>query len=230
MAEAKRVTGERKAPKLPALGPQDYKPALWNAVKKGGWTLEEAAHYAHEQIPTGEPIDVRKSDAVSQLYAWLLKEYHGEKQPDQPRLCNLPGHDDPPLFSPGDIMRYLWERHRHVSLRVWALYDTADKGEADASLAIGISRGNYERAADVIWGRYENATIAEVVNFLSTLPNALRKKDGLPYFHPMSRQYLGKILQGRSKRKPGRPKSGETCSIAGNEQHLVELIKKELGY
>lgn len=228
MAEAKRVRGERKAPKLPNLEPQDFKPALWDAVKKGGWTLEEAAYYAHGKIPTGAPLDPQVGDEVNQLYAWLRKEYYRPKKPDEPRLYNLPEHEDPPLFSPGDILRFLWEQHRHVSLKVWALYDAADKGYVDAALHSDISKENYKIAAGIVWERFPMATKKEVVNFLVTLPAAIHQKNGLPYFLNIAPSYLSNLLKDPNKRHPGRPQNIDTGLIAGNEQNLIELIRKEL--
>ncbi|MEM9400820.1 MAG: hypothetical protein AAF984_11495, partial [Verrucomicrobiota bacterium] len=117
MVKAKRVKGSRDAPTLPPLSEEDFQPALWAGAKKATWALEEAAYYANEKSPDGQ-IDIHGTDEVSRTYVWLSKEAeHGE--------LNSSFNED--LFTPGDILRYLWEAEKPVSLKMWALYTYADK-------------------------------------------------------------------------------------------------------
>lgn len=222
MAKAKRVKGTRDIPNLPKLKSEDYIPFLWIGVNKGSWSIEEAAYYLNEKEPAG-PIDPRAISKVSQIYMWLLKEH------DNGRLKNITGHDDPPLFSPGTFIRYMWENERYFSLKVWALYDAADRGEVEPAQYTGIAKKNYQIAAKIIKDKYPNATKVELIEALLSLPASLTKKDGLPLFFPMSRSYLEKVLKDFGKGK-GRPKKGVRTQIDMKDDQLLDLILKEIGH
>jgi len=116
MVKAKRVKGERIAPDLPTLQEDDFKPHIWEGVKKASWSLEETACYLHEVSPQNFKPDLEASDPVNRTYAWLFKEFKNK------RLMSPYNNE---RFSPGSVMRYMWDNHRHFTLKVWALYDLA---------------------------------------------------------------------------------------------------------
>jgi|GEM_PF-3728906 len=218
--KAKRVKGTREAPNLPALVPSDFKPFLWSAVKQGAWTIHEAAYYVHA-MSLGGSINPQGTNPVSETYAWLSSECHAG------RLVSGQSNEQGPLFTPGTVFRYLWENEKPFSLRMWALYDTADKGEVDCSIQTGVSKANYLTAANEVKKIVPNVTKGELVRFLQTLPKAITKENGLPYFLAMSSSYLIKILQGKGV--AGRPKNSNIIDLEPYRPELIAVIKNKLG-
>lgn len=222
MAKAPRVKGSREAPDLPELVPSDFKQDMWDGVSKGSWTLEEASYYVNDLIPAGK-INPKGSDRVSQIYAWLSKEYAEGKL-----YAHL--HDEEtPLFTPGTIMRFLWESEKYVSLKVWALYTAAENGTLDFLVTKSVSKNNYEAAAQVIWRKYPHATQAETIKFLQELPTLLRKGNGHPVFRHADSEVLKKMLQKIKKGEKGRRAVEEAVDLSEKKEILIPLIKKELG-
>ena len=121
MVKAKRVSGEREAPNLPSLKQGDIKMFMWKGITKATWTLKEAAYYVNEEDPdySEKKISPQASNNVSKTYMWLLQEV------SQNKLHPIPygDEDEKTIFSPGAIMRHIWEGEKFVSLKIWAMYD-----------------------------------------------------------------------------------------------------------
>ena len=222
MPKAKRVTGSRKAPNLPKLAPSDYEPWRIEAVKKV-WNLKEAAFYVLDQpADTGLLDNPASMGKVGQYYLWLLTEWKSG------RLPNAPVSADPPLFSPGAVMRYLWEQERSVSLRLWALYDQIDAGMWSGSVTSGISKHNYILAATIVNKHFPKVTKGEIIRFLQTLPKRLKSQSGVPYFTGLSDETLQTVIRNVKNSRGGRPKTDEIQSFTEHEDFLIEEIRKVL--
>lgn len=223
MVEAKRVKGSRDAPTLPPLSEEDFKPILWEGAKKASWTLEEAACYVNEKSPDTK-IDVNGTDEVSRAYVWLAKEV------EKGRLNSIIKISDD-AFSPGTVMRHLWEAEKPVSLKMWALYTYADKGEISGLLKQGISSKNYIKAAAIIENDFPSVSRAKIIQFLMRLPDKIHGKNGIPVFFNMSDEYLRKLLSKElGKRSAGRKKGEDVVDLEEHSELLLNKIKKELGY
>lgn len=222
MPKAPRVKGSREAPDLPELVPSDFKQDIWDGVSKGSWSLEEASYYVNEVIPAGK-INPKGSDRISQIYAWLSKEYAEGKL-----YAHL--HDEEtPLFTPGTIMRFLWESEKYVSLKVWALHTAAENGTLDFLVTKSVSKNSYEIAAKVIWTKYPEATQAEVIKLLQELRDLVKKPNGHPVFRVAEYDVLKKMLQKIKKGEKGRRASEEAVELSDKKDILIPLIRKELG-
>jgi hypothetical protein len=223
MVKAKRVKGSRDAPTLPPLSEEDFKPVLWAGAKKASWTIKEAACYVNEKAPDA-PIDINGTDEISRIYVWLNKEVERGRLSPILKISN-------DAFSPGTIMRHLWEAEKHVSLRMWALYTYADEGEVSYLLKNGISTDNYITAAKLIEDAYPKVTRAQITDFLMTLPDKIKGENEIPVFFIKSEASLTKLLmRNLKKRKPGRQKKDQVVDLYKYEDSLIETIRKELGH
>ncbi|PZP55947.1 MAG: hypothetical protein DI586_05305 [Micavibrio aeruginosavorus] len=221
MVKAKRVVGTRPAPEHPPLSEGDYKPYLVEAVQKI-WSLEEAAFYIHERKPQIELLEQpEKLGKIGQIYDWLVN------QNLEGQLIDLRNRQ-PPLFSPGKIMRYLWEKERHFSPRVWALYDIAEKGLVPKGIKSGVSRSNYRMAADLVRERFPNVTKVELIRFLMTLPDRIKGEGEIAYFAHSTHENLSKIIKNPKFGRAGRPKAADSVLLEAFEDDLVRELYDRL--
>ena len=205
------------------LSEEDFKPDLWEGAKKACWTLQEAAYYVNE-LGAGGPIDIHQTNEISRAYVWLNKEHQSG------RLKNIFELDEV-VFTPGTMIRHLWEGEKPVSLKMWALYTYADKGEVCGLLRRGISKKNYLKTAKIIKDKFPDVTKAETIRFLMTLPDRIKGKNDIPVFFNMSETYLIKLLSKNGEEGArGRKKDKDRIFLEEHSDYLVDIIRKELGY
>lgn len=219
MRKELRITGDRPPPRLPVLSREDFVLGLWDAIHEPYWTISQAAHYMHEVMP-GAVHDAKTIKEVERTRFWLEKEY---------TKSTGAAVDENFKLTPGDIMRFLWESRRPVSLKVWALYYLLDKGEIDFRIEAHILERRYVRAAEIFWEELPEATVEEVAGFLSVLPYEARDESGLPLFASRSLDTLKDYIRHKAKLKRGRRPNSKKLNIGEHRMQLIDLIIKEIG-
>ena len=230
--ERLRYEGSRDIPNpFPKVESEDRKEHLMHWLDSGMVTLEDAACI----LQGGDPDKLRDklSNAgggkYNRTYGWFCSEYDS-KQLQTSSFTQ----DGKPLFSPGVLIRHMWDQHRTFPLIVWAIYDEITSGDEckEDGLTKYESDKNYLKAALIVWDFIPKATKTVVIEILQGLPSKILDQKGGRIFLHAADATLNKLLKGKSSRAVGRAKNKdgniEATTKVDITNEIVRIFKKEM--
>ncbi|MDE1151038.1 MAG: hypothetical protein PW788_00755 [Micavibrio sp.] len=238
--EELRYLGSRDLPKKwPQLRPEQCKPFLVKGLSKAKISFREAAFLVFERDPDASDsvLALNNTEGPSSHYYWLKTRYEQDQFSNHlpsgyERLHTQDKNDkDEPVFTPGQIIRYLYNHYKEISLISWAIYHEIDRGTFRGFLPSLIVQQNYQKAGEIIWLHVPKANKDFVIDILKMLPKRIMDHEGLPCFEGMGRDSLSKLISNqRGTNKGGRPTKADILYLTKSSERLtqevIDLIKK----